>query len=135
MSHNAAVIAAIFVLSVPVAGQTPAATPKWIGVSNNYTNMLLAVQMKHDPEFGSEEGLSEFDTKVSQPTLADEDQDRQETEDVLAKFKAAAAEAQQEEVEQDLQILIRAVELGFKREDFQRAHVVPFANPSKIVFG
>ncbi len=44
--------------------------------------MLLAVEMKHTPELGSNQGLSQFDTEVSQPTLADEDQERQETEAV-----------------------------------------------------
>jgi uncharacterized protein (DUF885 family) len=122
-------------LTVPAFAQTPPAAPSWIGISNGYTNMLLAVQMKHSPESGSEEGLSEFDTKVSQPTLADEDQERQETEAVLAKFKTAAAGTQQEEVEQDLQILIHAIELEFKQNDFERAHEVPFINPSEIVFG
>jgi hypothetical protein len=135
MIHKAAVIATIFVLTWPVFAQTPPAAPNWIDVSNRYTNMLLSVQMKHSPEFGSQEGLSEYDTKASQPTLADEDQERQETEVVLAQFKAAAGEKQKEEVGQDLQILIHAVELEFKQEDFARAHEVPFINPSSIVFG
>jgi uncharacterized protein (DUF885 family) len=125
----------MLILSWPVFAQAPATAPSWIDVSNNYTNMLLAVQMKHSPESGSREGLSEFDTKVSQPTLADEDQERQETEVVLAKFKTAASETQQEEVEQDLQILIHAIELEFKQNDFARAHEVPFNNPSEIAFG
>jgi len=135
VSHKFVAIAAMLALTVPAFAQTPPAAPSWIGISNGYTNMLLAVQMKHSPESGSEEGLSEFDTKVSQPTLADEDQERQETEAVLAKFKTAAAGTQQEEVEQDLQILIHAIELEFKQNDFERAHEVPFINPSEIVFG
>ncbi len=52
--------------------------------------MLLAIQMKHDPEFGSQQGFSQFDAKASQLTLADEDQERREAEAVLEKFKAAA---------------------------------------------
>lgn len=136
MSHKAVFAAAIFLFTVPVLAQAPPVTPSWIGVSNNYTNMLLAVAMKHNPEFGSRQGLSEFDTKASQPTLADENQRRQETEAVLDKFEAAAGEAQQpEQVEQDLQILIRAINLGFKEQDFRRAHEVPFLNPSSLVFG
>jgi uncharacterized protein (DUF885 family) len=133
--HKAVVIATALILALPALGQTPPAALDWIAISNNYTNMLLTVQMKHNPETGSYEGLSEYDTKASQPTLADEDQERQETEAVLARFKAAAGEAQQEEVEQDLQILIHAIELEFKQDDFERAHKVPFVNPSNIVFG
>ena len=79
----------------------------WIAASNKYTNMLLAVEMKHTPELGSNEGLSQFDTEVSQPTLADEDQERQETEAVLATFKSAVEQQKQKEVAQDLEIVIR----------------------------
>lgn len=37
----------------------------WIAASNKYTNLLLAVEMKHTPELGSNEGLSQFDNEVS----------------------------------------------------------------------
>ena len=106
----------------------------WIAASNNYTNMLLAVLMKHHPEVGSDQGLSQYDTKVSQPTLADEDQERAETEAVLSRLKATRGEQKQKEVTQDLEIMIRKVELGFKEQDFERAHEVPFLNASGIVF-
>ncbi|HWF90859.1 MAG TPA: DUF885 domain-containing protein [Terriglobales bacterium] len=120
------------VLCVLAAAQTPA--PNWIAVSNGYTNKLLAVEMKHHPEQGSREGLSEYDDKVAQPTLADEDQQRRETEAVLAQLKAAAAEPQQEQVAEDLQILIHRVELNFKQQDYTRAHEVPFLNASNMIF-
>ena len=113
--------------SLPIAVGSPPAT--------SYANMLIDVVFKHHPEAGSQQGLSQYDTKVSQPTLADEDQERQETEAVLAKLKSAAAEKQQKEVAEDLQIMIRRVKLNFKRQDFQRAHEVPFINASQMVFG
>ena len=78
--------------------------------------------------------MSEFDTKVSQPTLADEDKERQETEAVLARLKSAEKEKQQKDVAQDLQIMIRRTELNVKRQDFARSHDVPFANASGAVF-
>ena len=106
----------------------------WIAASNKYTNLLLAVEMKHTPELGSNEGLSQFDTGVSQPTLADEDQERQETEAVLSTFKSAVGQQKQKEVAQDLQIMIRAVELQFRERDFERAHRVDFLNASQRVF-
>ena len=80
-------------------------------------------------------GIGQYDTKVSQPTLANEDEERKETEAVLAKLKSAAAEKQQEDVAEDLQIMIRRVNLNFKRQDFQRANEVPFFNASQMVFG
>jgi Bacterial protein of unknown function (DUF885) len=123
---------AIALMGLPVGAQeTPA---DWIAASNKYTNQLLAVEMKHTPELGSNEGLSQFDTDVSQPTLADEDQERQETEAVLLTFKSAVGQQKQKEVAQDLQIMIRAVELQFRELDFERARRVDFLNASQRVF-
>ena len=122
---------AVAMLCLPVCAQAPA---DWIAASNKYTNLLLAVEMKHSPELGSNEGLSQFDTEVSQPTLADEDQERQETEAVVSTFKSAVGQQKQKEVAQDLQIMIRTVELQFRELDFARAHKVDFLNASQTVF-
>jgi Bacterial protein of unknown function (DUF885) len=119
-------------LSLPVCAQE--APADWIAASNQYTNQLLAIEMKHTPELGSNEGLSQFDTEVSQPTLADEDQERRETETVISTFKSAVGQQKQKEVAQDLQIMIRTVELQFRELDFERAHKVDFLNASQTVF-
>jgi hypothetical protein len=125
-------VVAVFVL--PALGQAPSADHAWIATSNNYTNMLVGIEMAHNPESGSRQGLSEFDGKISQPTLADEDKERAETEAVLAKLKSAVAQQKEKEVAQDLRIVIRRVELNFKSQDFGRAHEVPFLNASSMVF-
>lgn len=117
------------------ATQTAPDEKDWVATSNRYAQMLIEVQFKHHPEAASQQGLSQFDAKVSQPTLADEDAERQEMEAALAKLKAAAAEKQQQQVAEDLQIMIRKVGLNFRREDFQRTHEVPFINASGQVFG
>jgi len=129
------IAAALFAFPV-VAQQKPAAPaePSWVAVSNHYTQMVLDVEMKHHPETGSDQGLSEFDNKVSQPTLADEDQERKELEGVVAKLKTASWQQKQMEVGQDLQIILRRMDLRFRQQDYQRAHVVPFLNASGMVF-
>jgi uncharacterized protein (DUF885 family) len=119
---------------IPAFSQAQSADHAWIATSNNYTNMLLTIEMKHEPEAGSRQGLSQYDRQISQPTLADEDQERQENAAVLAQLKAAVPKQSQKEVAQDLQIVIRKVELDFREEDFQRAHEVPFLNASAMVF-
>ena len=111
-----------------------ATTNDWIAKSNSYTNLLVEIVFRHHPEAGSQQGLAQYDVKVSQPTLADEDAERAETEAALAKIKAAAAEKQQQEVAQDLDIIIRRVQLSFRLQDYQRAHLVPFLNASQYVF-
>jgi uncharacterized protein (DUF885 family) len=125
---------ALALLFVSVFLQARPADSSWIMISNGYANQLFAVLMKHHPDRGSREGLSQYDPLISQPTRADEDLERRETAEVVAKLKAAAAQQQQKEVAQDLQIMIRAAELKFRAEDFARAHEVPFINASSYVF-
>src|SRR5580698_4908258 len=111
-----------------------AAEQSWIAVSNSYTNQVLTIEMKHHPEQGTRQGLSQYDSLVGQPTLADEDQQRKETEEVVAKLKYALTQEKQKEVAQDLAIIIRSVELEFREQDYERAHNVPFLNASSRVF-
>ncbi|MGH9510748.1 MAG: DUF885 domain-containing protein [Terriglobales bacterium] len=132
MIRKIIVLAGIASLVLPAPGQSP--DKGWIATSNGYTNMLLAIVMEHHPEFGSNQGLSQYDTRISQPTFADEDNQRAETEAVLSKLKDAAKQPQQREVAQDLDIIIRRVGLQFREQDFERAHKVEFMNASEEVF-
>ena len=132
MIRRIAISVLVALSCLPLTAQE--APADWIAASNKYTNLLLAVEMKHTPEVGSNEGLSQFDNEVSQPTLADEDQERQETEAVVSTFKSAVGQQKQKEVAQDLQIMIRTVELQFREHDFARAHKVDFLNASQTVF-
>jgi len=129
--------AAIALLALTMSAQNSSAPtqPDWVTTSNKYADMLIQVTFKYHPEFGSQQGLAQYDTKASQPTLANEDAERKDTEAVLAKLKAAAAEKQQPKVAEDLEIMIRRVGLDFRRQDYQRANEVPFLNASQLVFG
>jgi len=133
VNRGIALILAAALSGLPAMAQEPVAN--WIAASNEFTNLALAVEIKHSPEIGSNQGLSQFDTEVSRPTLADEDQERQEKEAVLATLKSAVGAKQQKEVAQDLQIVIRKIELQFREQDFDRAHKVDFLNASGMVFG
>jgi hypothetical protein len=106
----------------------------WVEVSNGYTSVLLAIEFKHHPERGSREGLSEYDTNISQPSWADEDNERRELGDVVEQLKGAIKQQQQPEVAQDLAITVRKLELRFKREDLERSREVRFVNASRMVF-
>ena len=96
--------------------------------------MLIDVSLKHNPEFGSMQGLAQYDTKVAQPTLADEDAERSETAAVLAKIKLAGLSEQQPKAKEDIEIMIRRVNLRFREQDYQLTHEVPFYNASQHVF-
>jgi uncharacterized protein (DUF885 family) len=106
----------------------------WIAKSNTYTNSLLNVQLEHSPELGSQEGLSKFDDRISDPTLADELAERRELEAALVKVKAARATETDKNVQEDLDILLKAFNLYFRRQDYAQQHEVPFNNASGLVF-
>jgi hypothetical protein len=61
----------------------------WIQQSNVYTDMLLNVELEHTPERGSRQGLAQFDSRISNPTLIDQLAERRELEAALLNLKAA----------------------------------------------
>jgi Bacterial protein of unknown function (DUF885) len=106
----------------------------WISKSNAYTNTLLAIEFEHSPEGGSRQGVVKFDTRISNPTLADELQARHETETALIKIKGARAQETDKKVQEDLDILMKAFDLAFRTQDYELRHLVPFDNASESVF-
>ena len=131
---------AIFAIAIcsGAAAQTAASPDRaeeaWIARSNSYTNLLLDVQLQHSPEQGSREGVAKFDERISNPTLADELAERHELEAVLVKIDAAQAKEADKKVWEDLDILHKAFDLRFRRQDFRLQHEVPFYNASEEVF-
>jgi hypothetical protein len=106
----------------------------WIKQSNEYTNMLLSVQLAHSPEQGSSQGAAKFDERISDPSRADEIAERHELQAALAKVKAAQAGVTDKHVKEDLEILQKAFDLQFRQEDFSLAREVPFYNASAQIF-
>ncbi len=106
----------------------------WIERSNSYTQLLLDIQKKHSPEAASAQGLSEYDAQIGNPTLADEQARRKETEAALEKIQAGEKSETNKYVLEDLTILDNRVHLGFRQQDYARAHEVPFLNASSYVF-
>jgi uncharacterized protein (DUF885 family) len=106
----------------------------WIEQSNVYTHMLLDVHLEHSPEEGSQQGLAKFDSRISNPTLADQLAERRQLEAVLAKIAAARTTVSNNHVEEDLEILRKAFDLQFREQDFELQREVPFDNASEVIF-
>ncbi|HEY6484571.1 MAG TPA: DUF885 domain-containing protein [Steroidobacteraceae bacterium] len=106
----------------------------WIDRSNAYTNRLLNVELEHNPEDGSQQGLAKYDERISNPTLADQLAARHELEAVLAPIERARATEADKRVREDLDILHRAFDLQFRTEDFELQHEVPLLNASEQIF-
>jgi hypothetical protein len=134
LRNLSSLLIAACLLSASGFGQKTESQPEWVANSNRYAKQLIDVTLKHRPEAGSQQGLAEYDAKIAQPTLADEDAQRGEDQAVLEKLKAALGSERDPKVKEDLEIMIRRVGLNFREEDFARAHEVPFFNASQYVF-
>ncbi len=107
---------------------------EWIEQSNRYTQMLLDVVIRHSPEYASSQGLAQYDAQIRSPTLADELAERAERDAVIEKIKAQLPQEKERNVAEDLQILIHAIDLEDREQDFGIRREVPFINASEIVF-
>jgi uncharacterized protein (DUF885 family) len=106
----------------------------WVKQSDAFTRLLLDVELEHNPERGSSEGVAKFDERISTPTLSDDLAKRRELKAALAKIDAARAKQQDNRVREDLTILDKAFDLQFRTEDYELQHEVPFLNASEEVF-
>ena len=106
----------------------------WIAKSNDYTKILIDIDKKYSPEFGSEQGLAYYDTLIAVPTLANDKAQRKDRENAIAQLKAAKLTETNPALKQDLDILINNTELGFKREDFGNKREVLFLNATGDIF-
>jgi hypothetical protein len=106
----------------------------WIEDSNRYTQMLVDVRLAHNPEYGSAQGLSQYDALIRNPTLADEQKERAERDAVIERIKAQLPQEKDRRVAEDSQILIHAIDLSDRGLDLQTRLDVPFINASERVF-
>jgi uncharacterized protein (DUF885 family) len=120
--------------SSPVSDAHGGSGHEWVERSNTFTRMVLDVDVEHSPEQGSSQGLTQFDERVSDPSLADELAGRRELEAVAAKLAMARTKEPDERVREDLDILHKALDLRFRLQDYALGHEVPFANASEVIF-
>jgi Bacterial protein of unknown function (DUF885) len=112
-SHIIAAILLFGCATFPARGQTklPDSSKAWIAKSNHYTQMLTDIVMKYQPEFGSIEGLAQYDTLIQVPTLANYLAEREEIETLAATYTAALQSERDPHLGQDLTILVGCLKL------------------------
>ena len=123
-----------FALGLQLASAAETTGKAWIEQSNRYTRQLFDIQLKHSPEQGSTEGIARFDVEISDPRLADELVQQRQLKNVLNVLRTTRAQVSDRNVQEDLDILLRAFDLQFRTDDFARRHLVIAFNPSESVF-
>jgi len=131
---HSVVIITLAILPFSAKPQTAVNDTGWISKSNSYTRMLLDIDKKYSPEFGSSQGLAEYDTLISVPTLTNIMAERKEKQAAVSLLKDAKKTEQSPAVRQDLDILITNLQLDFRRQDFEIYKKVSFLNATFTVF-
>lgn len=127
-------IIALALTAAALLAQSDQPSKAWIEKSNQYTNLVLDVDKKYDPEEASSEGLAEYDSKISVPTLANENAELKDDNAVLATLKTAAKSETDKNVAEDLAILIQSLERNLRLADYTRENRVEFLNPTGRVY-
>ena len=131
MHRASAVFSALLILAAPLRS---IAAPQWIDDSNRYTQMLIDVRLAHSPEYGSSQGLAQYDTEIRKPTIADALAERAERDAVIEKIKIQLPLEKDRKVAEDMQILIHAIDLDDRELALNLRLDVPFINASEQVF-
>lgn len=126
-------ITALCVLPFMGNAQAPQ-SKKWTERSNNFTKILLNIDKKYSPEFGSSQGLAIYDEQIAIPTLANDIAARKERLNAISQLKAVLQKETDPFVKQDLNILIRQTDLAIRQGDFNQKKEVSFLNATATVF-
>ncbi|CAM4363756.1 DUF885 domain-containing protein [Pedobacter westerhofensis] len=106
----------------------------WVVKSNQYTALLVDLEKKYTPEYGSSQGFAEYDTQISVPTAANQLARREEGQLLVKKYTASLNTEKDMAVRQDLKVLIGYLNLGFRRQDFENSRKVPFLNAATDIY-
>lgn len=125
---------ALLCIPLLASGPVRAADTGWIEKSNAYTQKVLDLDARYQPEAASFWGIEKFDTEVSD--LGDKVYERNlaDLEKLLAELKADLAQESDTRVKQDLQILVTAVTDRIESAKLNRRYMLPFTNLGENIF-
>lgn len=114
--------------------QQSAETKALVAKSNEYTKIIIDLDKKYSPEYGSSQGLAEYDSDIAVPTLQTILAERKDEEAVVAKLTEALKTEKNTFIQQDINIIITHLKLGFRQQDFELSRQVPFLNASSTIY-
>ncbi|MFS2188403.1 DUF885 domain-containing protein [Mucilaginibacter sp. Mucisp84] len=121
-------------ICINARAQQSAETKAWVAKSNEYTKIIIDLDKKYSPEYGSSQGLAEYDSDIAVPTLQNIMAERKDEEAVVAKLTEALKTEKNTFIQQDINIIITHLKLGFRQQDFELSRQVPFLNASSTIY-
>jgi hypothetical protein len=120
----------------PPAPPAKAAKPvDWVASSNESTKLLLAITAAFIPEAAARLGVDGIDEKIVDLAPRHDARQREAYARALETIKARQASETNPLVKQDLAILVRAGEHAIRSSEIQEKYLVPYTNPTQLVFG
>src|ERR1700742_1247403 len=126
---------AVAVAQAKTEAAAPANQKEWIKRSNEFAQTLLKIQFKYSPEFGSGEGMAEYDDKITQFPANQRELAKADGQAVLQQFQKDLAAEKDPLVKQDLQIMIKSVEQNQRGRELGEKYDLPYFNMAQLVFG
>ena len=122
------------VLIMFVSGPVFAETPDWIEKSNSYTQKVLDLDARYQPESASYFGIDAVDTEVIDLKPGLYERSQADAEKVLVELKAVLPSEQDEKVRQDLEILITSLTDRIESTRLNHDLMLPYFNAGELVF-
>ena len=133
MSKRLALALAVSLVAVGSAHAEPK-SPAWIERSNTDAKVLLDVMAKFNPEFASQVGVLGFDDKVADLKPDVDARSRAAFVDAKGKLEKMLADEKDENVRQDLQIMIKAVDQQIEGIDLNHKYMLPYQDVGQLIF-
>jgi hypothetical protein len=112
-----------------------AAEPEWITESNRYSQLLLEVNGRYQPESAANLGLEQYDRQVLDLKPGFDERREADLTAAIARLEAARADVKEPRTHQDLDILIKAAQRRLTTSALSRRLLIPYFDVGEQVFG
>lgn len=117
-----------------VSGPATAADRGWIEKSNAYTQKLLDMDARYQPEAASFWGVEKFDTEVTDLGEKVYERNLADLEKLLLELEGDLARESDLRVQQDIEILVTSVRDRIESAQLNRKYMLPWINVGENVF-
>lgn len=124
------ILSAFIIQTVPLAQ----ITPKWITESNKHTQILLDIMAKFNPEAAARYGIDGIDEQIFDLNPGFNERNKIAYQEAKVELLKRLEVAKINEVKQDLQILITAVDEQLENTRLEEKYFLPYFNLSQIIF-
>ncbi len=116
----------LLLLSLLVPGLAPAAIPGWIETSNAYTQKVLDMDARYQPEAASYFGADQFDTEAFDLKPQVYERNLADMEKLLVEMQSSLKAETDTKVKQDLEILITSLKDRINSAQLNRKYMLPY---------